>query len=916
MITLTPISASAASSSPSEPVCYLLELDEARILLDMGQRDYRASSMQDRWEYEEKVRELAPTLDLVLLSHSPTTYLSLYPYARAHWGLTCPVYGTQPTVEMGRVVCLADVESWRGEHSVPEVEDEQRSNDPESSTRGKLPLKGPFVPTAEEVHEAFDWIKAIRYNQPLHLGGDLAHLLLTPFPSGHVLGGTLFKLRSPTSGTVLYAVGMNHTAERHIDGLVGAQGGVSGYAEGVMRPDLLVVESGRSQTTNAKRRDREKAFLDLITSTLESNRSLLLPTDPSPRLLELLVLLDQHWTFKLNPPRPARIPWQYPLCLVSRTGQDMINFAKSLIEWMGGVIRDSGAEEVVVAALAGKKKGRRRRMVGDGESGPLDFRNVQFFASPTDLLQAYPLSRPKLVLAIPPTMSHGPSRWLFTTIAGLEGNIVLLTSRSEEGTFARDLFDRWEKQQEDKAKYGQGGIGAPTVLAGQIELEINSKVPLIGAELEAHLEAERLAKEREAAQKAAVDRSRRMLEADDLESDSESEASSVDDTDRMLMTRKTDANANAYAGDGEDRTTQMSFDIFVKGQQMRVGRGGGAEMARFRMFPYIEKRGRKVDDFGEGLDIGQWLRKGREIEEEGETEEVREAKKRKLEEEEKQQVAPEPPSKFITETVKVEAKASVAFVDMEGLHDGQAIRTILSDLQPRKMILVRGVQAATEALVDFLESSASATRDVFAPKLGQEIKIGEHVASYSIMLGDTISAGLSSKWSKFEGYEVAMIDGKIALSAGSTIPVLELANTVLPLPPQDVKPEIEPEPETDEIMVKSERSPSPSPPPHPSKPEPIAFLPKSLPGSLFVGDLRLAQLKSRLASLSIPAEFAGEGVLICGPGINAGDQASAGSIVAVRKLENGRIVLEGAVGKVYGAVRKEVYGGFARVAGV
>lgn len=53
--------------------------------------------------------------------------------------------------------------------------------------------------------------------------GDLSHLLLTPFPSGHTLGGSLFKLRSPTSGTVLYAVGMNHTGERHIDGMVGGK---------------------------------------------------------------------------------------------------------------------------------------------------------------------------------------------------------------------------------------------------------------------------------------------------------------------------------------------------------------------------------------------------------------------------------------------------------------------------------------------------------------------------------------------------------------------------------------------------------------------------------------------------------------------------------------------------------------------
>lgn len=57
MITLTPLSASASSSSSSEPICYLLELDEVRILLDMGQRDFRSNQQRTEWAYEEKVRE-------------------------------------------------------------------------------------------------------------------------------------------------------------------------------------------------------------------------------------------------------------------------------------------------------------------------------------------------------------------------------------------------------------------------------------------------------------------------------------------------------------------------------------------------------------------------------------------------------------------------------------------------------------------------------------------------------------------------------------------------------------------------------------------------------------------------------------------------------------------------------------------
>jgi cleavage and polyadenylation specificity factor subunit 2 len=75
---------------------------------------------------------------------------------------------------MGRVVCLTESESWRSEHPVEPSDDEAaegEQNESRVSKKGKEPLRGPFVPTQEEIHEAFDHIKAIRYNQPLHLGG-------------------------------------------------------------------------------------------------------------------------------------------------------------------------------------------------------------------------------------------------------------------------------------------------------------------------------------------------------------------------------------------------------------------------------------------------------------------------------------------------------------------------------------------------------------------------------------------------------------------------------------------------------------------------------------------------------------------------------------------------------------------------
>ncbi|KAL7423212.1 hypothetical protein Q5752_002512 [Cryptotrichosporon argae] len=989
MITLTPLSASAASSSSSEPVCYFLELDGARILLDLGQRDYRASAARGDWSYEEKVRELAPTLSLVLLSHSPAPYLSLYPYARAHWGLKCPVYATQPTVEMGRVVCLSEAESWRAECAVPMDEDEddeagggadahadgaENANgagaievdgeEQQQRQQGKRRrLKGPFVPTVEEIHEAFDWIKAIRYNQPLHLGGDLSHLLLTPFPSGHVLGGTLFKIRSPTSGTILYAVGMNHTGERHVDGLVTGQRGAAGYADDIRRPDVLLVEAGRADIVAAKRRAREAALLDVVNATLENDRSVLMPCDAAPRLLELLVLLDQHWHFKAS--RDRR--WNYPLCLVSRTAQDMAAFARSLIEWMGGVVREG--DDVLES-----RRNKRRQVVS--EHGVLDFRHVRFFDTPAALLQAHGLGQPKVVLAVPPSLSHGPSRWLFTAMAGQAGNAIVLTTRGEDGTLGRTLYDAWVAA--TGTAWGTGALGPAAVPAlPGLQVEMDAKVPLAGAELEAHVEAERARKEREHAQAAAAERGRRMLEADDLDSDSDD--SDAGEVDGMLERGAgasgrggaadadgAGANANAFAGETDDR--QMSFDIFVKGQQTRTaGRGATTDGAtRFRMFPMVA-RGRKVDAYGEGLDIGQWVRKGREIEEEGETEEVRAAKRKKEEEEDKAKQPPEPPSKFVSETVDVALRASVWYVDMEGQHDGQAIKTIVSDLQPRKLVLVRSTPGPTQTLLNFF-SPRFAPTDVFCTSTGERVTVGEHVQSYSLQLGDSI-AGLV-KWSRFEGYDVAMVDGKIAFAAGSTVPTLEAGTVVLPPAAPEPKPEADGDgggegagegarvdAVTEEVAVKTEaeatgeagataeaiadgtvvavpaaaeRAPasSPSSPASaPSAKRPIetrataaaARAPLPLPTSLYIGDLRLLVLKARLGALPvpIPAEFAGEGTLLCGPGLGdvhaAKAQTRAGQVVAVRKVGEGEVTIEGAAGKVYYDVRRELYASYAQV---
>ena len=66
--------------------------------------------------------------------------------------------------------------------------------------------------------------------------------------------------------------------------------------------------------------------------------------------------------------------------------------------------------------------------------------------------------------------------------------------------------------------------------------------------------------------------------------------------------------------------------------------------------------------------------------------------------------------------------------------------------------------------------------------------------------------------------------------------------------------------------------------------------------------------------LGISAEFAGEGVLVCGGGGGAGNSSAPVQYVAVKKTGRGQVILEGAPSDVYYAVRQEVYGLHAVVA--
>ncbi|KAG8746423.1 hypothetical protein FRC10_005134 [Ceratobasidium sp. 414] len=873
MITFTPLTG-GASSTRTTPLCYVLQIDDVRILLDCGAPDWHpehtpsepvdASEKQPAeppWvAYCEELAMQAQTVDLVLLSHGDIAHVGLFPYAHARHGLRAPAYATLPVQAMGRTAVLDNIESVRAEEAV----EESPALDPALATGLDAlptfgvppdPSKKRNIATIKEVNDAFDSFHVLRYSQPAHLQGKCQGITITPFSAGHTIGGTIWKIRSPSAGTVVYGVNLNHTKERHLDGTVLLKGGAGGgVLESLSRPDVLITDAERTLLVSARRKDRDAALLDAVTNVLQSGHSVLMPCDASTRVLELLVLLDQHWSFS---------KLRAPLCLVTRTANDMLTLVRSMMEWLGGTVTKEETFDT------GSNKKRKRNQEDDADALgtlALRFKHLEIFSSPDSLVTRYPSSMPKLLLVAPATLSYGSSRRVFTEFASVPGNAVIMSSLSEPGTLANMLFEEWNAGQTENEKFGHGSVGRPV----QLDNTINSKIPLIGTELEQYLERERAAKERQATQRAALARSQRLLEADEADSDSSNSEADEEEVDDAL------ADDADMAGAGPDWTAdesakQLSFDIFLKGNVSRAASffKTTGQASRFRMFPHIERK-RRVDEYGETVDVAAWLRKGRALAVAVESEEAKEARQKKQEEEEKN-----------AKTMQIRLQCQVMFIDMEGLNDGRSVKTIIPQVNPRKMpakIIVHSHREATEALKDSCLSIKSMTRDIYAPDVGQSIQIGQQTNVFTVALSDELIA--SVKMSRFEDNEIGFVHGRVGGNASSTIPVLEPTVPVSATNPND--------------NVAS------------SGVRPIV----SLPWSTMIGDLKLTALKARLGVLGIAAEFIGEGVLVCG----SRTSGSLEDAVAVRKTARGQVLVEGAISDIYYTVRREVYDLHALVA--
>nr|KAF6499613.1 cleavage and polyadenylation specific factor 2 [Molossus molossus] len=264
-------------------LCYLLQVDEYRFLLDCGWDEHFSMDIID------SLRKHVHQIDAVLLSHPDPLHLGALPYAVGKLGLNCAIYATIPVYKMGQMFMY---DLYQSRHNTEDF----------------------TLFTLDDVDAAFDKIQQLKFSQIVNLKGKGHGLSITPLPAGHMIGGTIWKIVKDGEEEIVYAVDFNHKREIHLNGC---------SLEMLSRPSLLITDSFNATYVQPRRKQRDEQLLTNVLETLRGDGNVLIAVDTAGRVLELAQLLDQIWRTK-----DAGLG-VYSLALLNNVSYNVVEFSKS-----------------------------------------------------------------------------------------------------------------------------------------------------------------------------------------------------------------------------------------------------------------------------------------------------------------------------------------------------------------------------------------------------------------------------------------------------------------------------------------------------------------------------------------------------------------------------------------------------------
>lgn len=138
----------------------------------------------------------------------------------------------------------------------------------------------------------------------------------------------------------------------------------------------------------------------------------------------------------------------------------------------------------------------------------------------------------------------------------------------------------------------------------------------------------------------------------------------------------------------------------------------------------------------------------------------------------------EKPTKCISSRKLIEVNAQVQFIDFEGRSDGGSLLQILSQLRPRRIVVVRGNPDSIDIVSKHCVQSIGAR--VFTPKKGDIVDATTETHIYQVRLTEALISQLF--FQKGKDAEIAWMDSEVVVrkkqiaAIGSTPSDMEVDN--------------------------------------------------------------------------------------------------------------------------------------------
>lgn len=807
----------------------IIHFDSVTILVDPGWNSEKVS-------YTDSVKywsNIIPDVDIIILSQ-PTleclgAYTLLYYNFLSHFISRIEVYSTLPVSNLGRISTI-DFYTSKG-------------------------IVGPFDTNQldlEDIENSFDFITTLKYSQIVDWRSKYDGLSFIAYSAGGAPGGSIWCISTYVE-KLIYARHWNHTRDSILNSASFLDSSGKPLST-LLRPSAIITTFNKFGSSTPYRR-RSKIFLDSIKNGLNSNSSVIIPTEIGGNFLNLFVLVHDYLYETYRNSKSIT----FPILLVSYARGRILTYAKSMLEWLS-------------ASLLKTWELRDNR-------SPFELGDKFHVISPEEISK-YPGSKIIFVSQVDTLIDDIISR-----LSSVEKMSVILTAKPlEENNVISKMYENFER------KEGTGD-GSTVSFTTSMTMQAVKLEPLKKKAQKDYItmidERRKDFKEKEEKLKIELIQASKM--ANEFTSNDTKLKKLIGDSQNQAISNSLDINSD----DEEDEDVDDNFSRILNGKGSKVAQFKKVEIpidlhltetSKHKMFPF-KPRLEKKDDYGTVIDFSilipkeqqqqEDLLKKRESSDEYNPNASNKRSHREgiINEENKSKTkenfdnieylnAQNKPSKRTLVPKEVIVNCHVTYVNLDGMVDQRSASVIIPSLKPRKVILLasNGPENKTPEKV-FKKKNI----EIVYSKLNTDLVLDTTIKALDISIDVELDQLL--KWQKIgDDHTVAHVIGRLV----KEMPQLAGQGRTTSRSKLVLKP-----------ITKSNKI-------HSS-------------GTLSIGDVRLAELKRKLTEQNHVAEFKGEGMLVID------------GEVAVRKINESETIIDGTPTETFDIVKKAVTDMLAKI---